>query len=173
LISHPLSLAARAQGFDRLIGPGLLAAAVLLILGWNLPIMTITRLVVFDEKTSILEGAMILLRQGEVFLFIVLVLFSVVFPLIKLICALIFWFRIPARTPWLPRWTDRIDLLGKWSMLDVFVVALGVVAVQISLVSEILLHAGLYLFLAAILLSMICVGRILGLARRAARAAER
>ena len=53
-------------------------------------------------------------------------------------------------------------------MLDVFVVALLVVAIQGSLISDVVLHAGLYVFSAAVLLSIAAVQRMGVLARRAA-----
>ena len=61
-----------------------------------------------------------------------------------------------------------IETLGKWSMLDVFVVALSVVAIQMSLVSDVEILPGIYLFTAAVALSIVAVGRIASLARRRA-----
>jgi paraquat-inducible protein A len=51
-------------------------------------------------------------------------------------------------------------------MLDVFVVALIVVIVKISLISDVTIHAGLYIFCAAVVLSMLAVWRITRLAHR-------
>jgi paraquat-inducible protein A len=50
-------------------------------------------------------------------------------------------------------------------MLDVFVAALLVVGVKASLIGEVTLHAGLYLFTAAVILSMLCTQRLRRLAR--------
>ncbi len=52
-------------------------------------------------------------------------------------------------------------------MLDVFVVALTIVAIQVSLVSDVTAHAGLYVFTAAVVLSMAGLRRLIVLARRA------
>ena len=41
------------------------------------------------------------------------------------------------------RWLGWVDTFCKRSMLDVFVVALTVVAINISLVSEVAVHLGL------------------------------
>ncbi len=50
-------------------------------------------------------------------------------------------------------------------MLDVFVVALTVVAIEVSLVSGVALHPGLYCFAAAVVLSMTIVWRMTRVAR--------
>lgn len=162
------TLAARAQGADRLIGLVILAAAVLLVLGWTLPIMTVERLLFLTERVSILEGCLQLWAEGQYFLFAVIALFTIVFPLVKLAVALHLWYRADAGRPGLQRSLDWIESLGRWSMLDVFAVALVVVAVQISIVSDVSVHAGIYVFTAAVVLSMVTVRRIARLARRAA-----
>jgi paraquat-inducible protein A len=51
-------------------------------------------------------------------------------------------------------------------MLDVFVVALVVVAVKVSLIDDVELHGGVYAFTSAILLSMLCLRRMEHLAER-------
>jgi paraquat-inducible protein A len=48
------------------------------------------------------------------------------------------------------------------------VAALTIVAIQISIVSDVTTHAGLYVFTAAVVLSMAGVRRLVVLARRAA-----
>ena len=62
---------------------------------------------------------------------------------------------------------DRLEIFGRWSMLDVFLVALMVIAIQVSLIGEVTTHTGLYVFTAAVVLSMLGVRRMLVLARRA------
>jgi uncharacterized paraquat-inducible protein A len=52
-------------------------------------------------------------------------------------------------------------------MLDVFVVALLVISVKTSLIADVAVHAGLYLFLAAIVVSGLTLRRIGRLARAA------
>lgn len=55
-------------------------------------------------------------------------------------------------------------------MLDVFVVALVVVVIKLSLISDVSVHVGVYVFAAAVLLSMPAVRRVAVMAGRAARA---
>lgn len=170
--SRPLasrSLAARSPRREGwLIGLTLAAAAVLLALGWILPIMTVETMLLLSNRISLLDSAWQLLQGGEIFLFLVIVVFSVLFPVIKLGMALYLWFFADLERPGFLRSLTWIETLGKWSMLDVFVVALSVVAIQMSLVSDVQIHPGIYLFTAAVVLSLLAVSRIVHLARRAA-----
>ena len=165
--ANPKSLAARARGLDRLLGALMLLTGALLVVGWTLPIMTVDRLLFLTRLVSILQGAGELWEAGHLFLFAVIVLFSVVFPLVKLIVALYLWYQADAGSPALARVLRWLEVVGRWSMLDVFAVALAVVAIQISLITDVTLHAGIYVFTAAILLSLLTVQRITALAKRA------
>jgi paraquat-inducible protein A len=49
---------------------------------------------------------------------------------------------------------------GRWGMLDVMVVAVMIVAVKLDVIAHIQLHAGLYLFAAAVLLIMFVTHRV-------------
>ena len=163
---HIRSLAAVAKGPDRLLGPGFVLAGVLLVLGWTLPIMTISKLVFFAERISILDGIAVLWREDQMFLCLVVALFSIVFPALKMLAALWLWYAVDLESDILHTSLDRLELLGRWSMLDVFLVALTVVAIQVSLIGEVTTHAGLYVFTAAVVLSMFGVRRLIVLARK-------
>ena len=82
--------------------------------------------------------------------------------------AFFLWLRVDPRHPRTARWRDALSQLGKWSMLDVFVVALSIVAINVSLVSDVTVHAGLYVFCGAIVASMLMVLWIEILIRRLA-----
>jgi len=49
-----------------------------------------------------------------------------------------------------------LEAVSKWAMLDVFVVALFVASIKLKVFASAETHYGLYLFVAAVLLSMIC-----------------
>lgn len=162
---NTLPLAKTATGADRLIGPAILANGALLIASWLLPFMTVLQFVWLSEEVSLFTGLIELIESGNFVLFLVLAVFCVAFPLAKLGVALALWFMaLGARAEKLLGW---MELLGKWSMLDVFVVALMVVALNLSLVTDVVIHAGLYLFTGAVILSMLLVQRITKLAKAA------
>jgi paraquat-inducible protein A len=162
---HPNGLAARASGLDRLLGPLIALAGVLLVAGWLLPIMTVERFVFLSQRVSILDGAAELWEAGRYGLFAILVGFSIAFPAFKLIVAGYLWFAGGLTDAARRRLLGVLDALGRWSMLDVFVVAVIVVAAQLSIVSDIQLHGGIYSFAAAVVLSMLVIRRLTSLAQ--------
>ena len=164
---HPRSLAATARGPDRYLSLVLAGAGALLIAGWTLPIMTIRQLFIVAEQLSILDGIAVLWGRGEVLLFLIVFVFTVAFPAVKTTAALLLWYSADVQGRHVHRSLDWLELLGRWSMLDVFVVALTIVAIEISLISDVTTHAGLYVFTAAVVLSMLAVRRLLVLAKRA------
>lgn len=167
--SNPQSLAATAVGPDRALGGLMVVTGVLLFFGWILPIMTIDKLVFLTERISILESCLVLWEEQQYFLFFVIAVFSIVFPLVKLSLALYLWYQADAHSLALQRLLGWLEIIGRWSMLDVFAVAIAVVAIQLSLISEVTMHAGIYIFTLAIVLSLLSVQRMTALARRAAR----
>jgi paraquat-inducible protein A len=166
-VSRSGALAARCGSRERwVMGLMLLLSAALLTAGWLTPIMTVEKLFILADDISILGSCWQLLEEGEIFLFLVIFVFSIVFPILKLAVALYLWYVADLERPGFLRSLAWIEQLGKWSMLDVFVVALSVVAIQISLVSDVEIHPGIYLFSAGVALSIVAVGRIASLARR-------
>lgn len=156
-----------ATGPDRWLGWGAILAAVLLVAGWVLPIMTVERLLFLSREISILQGVAELWSEDEAFLAIVIGAFSVLLPAVKLALALYLWFHAEAGSEPLRRALGLLELVGRWSMLDVFVVALLVVSIRTSLIDDVTVHPGVYVFTAAIVLSLVVVQRMAVLARRA------
>jgi paraquat-inducible protein A len=151
---------------DRLLGLLLVVSAALLVAGWFMPVMTVRTLMIFYDEVSIVEGILRLIDSGDYLLTAIILVFTIVFPVGKLILAFIVWWRLDRANDKLGRALHWVDLFSKWSMLDVFVVALIVVIVKISLISDVTIHAGLYIFCAAVVLSMLAVWRITRLAHR-------
>ncbi len=167
-LPHPHSLAARASGADRLLGPGFALAGLMLIAGWSLPVMTVSKLLFFTERLSILDAVAVLWREDQVFLGIVVAIFSIVFPALKIGAALWLWYAVDATNNGLHRALDRLEMLSRWSMLDVFLAALTIVAIQVSIISGVTTHAGLYVFTTAVVMPMLGARRLIVLARRPA-----
>jgi paraquat-inducible protein A len=154
------------SGLDRLAGAGIALAAVLLVGGLTLPMMSIDRLYLFEQRVSIVDAVVTLLRGGEWAVGTIVALFSIVFPGLKLALAWRLWRTADVRHPRLGRRLQALSQLGKWSMLDVFLVAILIAAVKISLISDVHVHYGLYLFIAAVVLSTVICQRLAFLADR-------
>lgn len=98
--------------------------------------------------------------------------FSIVFPFVKLAALAIIW---------LVRLSDEkrlqllhwLGLLGKWSMLDVFVVAILIVLVKLGPVARIEPRLGVYVFALAILASMMVTVYVDRLTRQVLRGSRR
>ncbi len=129
-------------------------ALILLLAGLLAPLFTIHRLWIFDNTVSLLGGLQQMAAEGEWLLFIVIGLFSVVFPILKLVAMFPDCHGI-APKPLVAAWMKRLNALGKWSMLDVFVVAVLVVAIKLGSVVKVEIRYGLYLFTLAVMLTMI------------------
>lgn len=127
--------------------PLLLVSALLLFgTGVFFPFFHVTKFWVFGEAVSVVSGIFTLFKEGEYFLFTVLTLFTLVFPCVKLGLLTIIWLEREHDLAKVRRLHGWVESLGKWSMLDVFVVAILIVAMKSAAVAEIHIGVGLYLF---------------------------
>ena len=138
--------------------PALLAlTGLLLILGQVLPGVTIQTLGHEPDRYSVFGGVADLWRGNNKLLASILFCFSILFPTIKFGALLLMWFKPmqPQRRANLAHW---LKPLGKWSMLDGFVVIALVGTVQLRGPLLKLATANpepaVYLFSLAILLSI-------------------
>jgi paraquat-inducible protein A len=121
------------------------------------------------ETFSILSSLVKLWHDGNILLASVIVLFSVVFPLSKWLTNLSVWWRLrKASGGRLLRAAQRLQSLGRWSMLDVFVLALLCVWAKLGETTRILPEPALYAFLASVVLGLLCAGWTTRLLRLAA-----
>ncbi len=131
-----------------------LSAAVCLVLGLTLPVMRLTRLYLWTDTYSILSILWALYATNELFLAGVIFLFSIVFPALKLLYITAAG-TLTAFDPALrSRWFKRIEWLGKWSMLDVLVLALLVFYAKSTQFADAVALPGVYFFAASVILTM-------------------
>lgn len=157
-------LAARRRTELHWINGALLLAVVLLAVGVFAPLLTLKRLFVFTDTISLASALATLAAEGHFALFLLLFGFSIVFPVAKLAYLLYLWNRKGydlGRRHRLLQWLGRA---GRWSMLDVFVVALLVVSVKLQWIADVEVRFGLYAFGASVLLTMLVHGRLTRLA---------
>ncbi len=136
------------------------SAATCLVLGLTLPVMRLTRLYFWEDTHSILSILAALYANGETFLAGVIFIFSIVFPAFKLLYITMAGTLItfdPARRS---RWFKRIEWLGKWSMLDVLVLALLVFYAKSTGLADAVALPGVYFFAASVILTMIAYALI-------------
>ncbi|MES9993341.1 MAG: paraquat-inducible protein A [Candidatus Thiodiazotropha sp.] len=141
----------------------LLLASGLLLAGLYLPMLTLTKFLFIANSFSVISGIMALLQRDHWFLFILVGMFSVVLPIVKIV---LLFLLLQLRELDSTRYNRLLTLMhdyGRWGMLDVMVVAVMVVAVKLDVIAEIEIHVGLYLFAAAVLLIMFITHRVAAL----------
>jgi paraquat-inducible protein A len=127
--------------------PALLIAAFALFgVGIFLPFFHVTKFWVFQNAISVVSGLFTLFQAHEYFLFGILTLFTLIFPCVKLGLLAIVWTERMHDLARVRRLHDWVEHLGKWSMLDVFVVAILIVAMKSANVADLHIGIGLYLF---------------------------
>ncbi len=137
-----------------------IAAAACLALGLTLPVVKLTRLYFWTDTHSVLSILSALYASDEVFLAGVILVFSIVFPVLKLLYIVMAGTLITFDHARQNRWFKRIDWLGKWSMLDVLVLALLVFYAKSSEFADAVGLPGIYFFAASVILTMLAYGLI-------------
>lgn len=127
---------------------------VLFAAGLFTPAITLQQMFVFTDTFSIYLGIYVLYIEHEKFLAAVIFVFSIVFPLAKMGLLTLIWFW-PLEEKIRIKGLRGLEFLGKWSMTDVFVVALLVVAAKLSGFADAHARYGIIVFASAVVLSML------------------
>jgi paraquat-inducible protein A len=141
------------------ITAALTLAALILYIPANLyPILRMSQYGLYSEST-VWDGVVSLARHNQWFVAIVVFLASIVIPLIKLLA--LFFLTISVRlgtVRWL-RFRTRlyrfIDIIGPWSMLDVFLLAVLVSLVKLGQLATVLPGPGLVAFTCVVVLTIL------------------
>jgi len=141
----------------------LVITAVFLALGLVSPIITLKKFVLIENTFSVLGGVLELLMEGQFFLFILILGFSVVLPVLKIGVLYKLLSAKVRSSETMDKYLHWMHLYGKWSMLDVFIVALLVVAVKLGAIASVEMRYGLYFFALAIVLTMYVTARVVTL----------
>lgn len=149
----------------------LATASTVLAVGLTLPVVTLRSGLAHDAY-SVLGGIRDLARSGEVLLAGIVLGFSVLFPIAKLGLLTHVLFR-PVDDERRTRLVRSLERLGRWSMLDVFVIAILIGSVHLGILSEAYAERGIHVFGSGILLSMLATLAVQRLLRSADARAER
>jgi paraquat-inducible protein A len=131
----------------------LIAAALCLIAGVMLPIMRVSRLIVFSRPISIVDCVQILLADGDWTTATIIAVFSIVVPAVKIAALLLAWARLRRGASVSSRLLSAVDGLGRWAMLDVLVVALVIVLLKTGSFTDATTAPAIYPFIGAIFLT--------------------
>ena len=134
-------------------------AAVCFTLGVTLPIVRLERFFFFTDAHSLISMVGGLFSAGELLLGLIILTFSVVLPAAKiaLLGLLLARSGVKPRPAFLG---TLIGAIGKWSMLDVLLVAIVIFAVRTSGIATAVSQPGLYFFTAAVVLTALAAALV-------------
>ncbi len=148
----------------------ILTASVCLALGIFLPIIKLTKFGIWTTQHSLISTVNVLINEGQRFLGIVVLVFSIVLPVTKLLYLLLVSTLPPAEIARQSRRLRALEWLGRWSMHDVLVLALTIFFIKSQGVYDATSLNGVYFFTAAVVLMILAYAwiRTDGLDRAAA-----
>ena len=136
-----------------------IAAALLFLIPANLlPMMIITSAGV-DEGSTIMEGITYFIKYGEASIGIIIFLASILVPIYKITVLLfllsIAYFKWHHLAVFGVKLYRTIRFIGKWSLLDIFVVAIMVGMVQFQTLADVEAGGAAFAFSLVVLLTML------------------
>lgn len=131
-------------------------------LGLTLPLVRMERLYILENTPSLIDIIIGLHQEGDTLLAAAIMLFSVVLPGLKILVLHVVC--LQRRAGWAVR---SLSALGKWSMMDVMLVALVIFAAKTSGLASASGLPGLWFYGAAALVSALAAPLCLRVARAA------
>lgn len=136
----------------------LIAAYILYIPANLLPIME-TRSLFGDQGDTIMSGVVFLWLSGSWPLALLVFCASIVIPMLKLLSLTMLAISVQRKSSWQPHQRASlyrfVDLVGRWSMLDIYVVTLLVALVQLKTFAAIQAGPGAIAFGAVVVLTLL------------------
>lgn len=132
-------------------------SGILFLAGIVLPMFSFQKFYIFNDSFSLLGGILHLLSEGEIFLFFVILTFSIIAPIYKLYLCKVLIAKKNLDQDKRLKIVKQLAVVGKWSMADVFVVSVIAATVKIGMFATVQIHIGLFVFSLAVLSSMVLV----------------
>ena len=136
----------------------ILAALILYIPANVLPIMQVTSLGRIQTDT-IMSGALYLIESGMWPLALVVFIASIFVPMLKILILILLLISVRWRWTWRPRERTQLyrilELVGRWSMVDIYVVTILVALVQLGNLANVVAQPGAIFFAAVVVLTML------------------
>lgn len=135
----------------------IIAAYLLYIPAMMLPMLE-TRSLLESQSNTIMSGVILFWNSGSWFIAALIFFASIVVPLTKLLALtlllLSIHLRLPSSTQQRTQLYRMIEFIGRWSMLDIYVVALSVALVQAETLASMRAGPGAVAFGAVVVLTM-------------------
>jgi paraquat-inducible protein A len=137
----------------------LVIAALIFYIPANMLPVTVTTYLGSIQSDTILSGVLYFMRTGSWGIALIIFVASIVVPIAKLIVLSGLLISVQRRWAWRPEDRTRLyritELVGRWSMLDVFVVAVLVSLVRMGYLTTIEAGVGVVYFAAVVIVTMI------------------
>lgn len=147
------ALANYAKGIEKLAPLFFGASCLMLFIGVSLPIVKVSSLLIFTNSISIVSSIYLLWRSDEYFVAVIIVAFSIALPVAKIAVSDYVWRGCSLVQAQKGRSIGMLEWVGRWSMLDVLVIALIVVSLKASMLGDAKTEPGIYFFSASVLCS--------------------
>lgn len=156
---NPLEV--RRSNMNQRVWALILAAAICYIPANLLPVMNTTT-PTYAENDTIISGIILLYQTGSWPLALIVLIASVVIPLAKILALAYLLLTVQLRNirgqKERTRLCQLVEIIGRWSMLDVFVVTFVVALVQLQPLMSVTPGAGILFFAAVVVLTMLAAG---------------
>ncbi len=137
----------------------LVIAALIFYVPANILPVTVTTYFGSSQADTIVSGVSYFMSSGSWGIALIIFVASIIVPIAKLVVLMGLLISIQRRSDWRPEERTRLfritELIGRWSMLDVFVVTVLVALVRLGYVSTIEAGAGIIYFAAVVVLTML------------------
>lgn len=136
-----------------------LIAAYLMYIPANLLPVSVVVYLGHGEPDTILSGVEALFRSGDVPVALLLFFASIMVPVLKMLA--LTWLALSIEFRWLWRPKDRstvyrvVEVIGRWSMLDIFVISILTALVKLQALATIEAGAGAVAFCAVVVLTIL------------------
>jgi paraquat-inducible protein A len=136
----------------------LLIAAMILYIPANLLPMMKTSSLFGTQSDTIMSGVVYFWTSGSWYLALIIFFASIMVPLLKMIALVVLLVSVQRRSRWQREQRARlyrlVEFVGRWSMLDIYVVAVIVALVQLKALATIDAGPGAIAFGAVVVLTM-------------------
>ena len=136
----------------------LVIAAYILYLPANLLTIMETGSLISYRKDTIMSGVIHLWKTGSCAIAAIVFVASIVVPLFKLLALTLLLISVQRRSKWWPTQRTKlyrmVELVGRWSMLDIYVVTILAALVQIRSLATVRAGAGAIAFGTVVVLTM-------------------
>ena len=137
----------------------LVIAAFIFYIPANLLPVTITTYLGSTQSDTIMSGVIFFMQTGSWGIALIIFVASIVVPIVKLIVLSGLLISVQRRSRWRPEERTRLyritEIVGRWSMLDVFVVTVLVALVRLGYLTTIEAGTGIVYFAAVVVITMI------------------